>query len=321
MPEIQEIWTEKYRPRFLMDVIGQENVVKRLENFVKTRSLPHCLFIGPAGIGKTTCALAIAREMFGDNWHSNFLELNASDERGIETVRVKVKDFARTMPIAGSFKIVYLDEADSLTKDAQHALRRTMENYADTCRFILACNYSNKILPPIQSRCAILKFLPLKENHVMKFLLQIVKGEKLVADEESLKAVLYVAEGDMRKAVNLLQMASFDGKVTRETVYSLASREPEEVKKMLLFAIAGKFKEARAVLLSLLSEHGLAGEDIIKEIHDQTFNLEFDDRQKITLLEKIGEYEFRITEGSNPRIQLESLLAQIALLGVKERMR
>lgn len=320
MPEIQEIWTEKYRPRFLRDVIGQEDVVKRLEHLVKTKSLPHCLFVGPAGIGKTTCALAIARELFGENWHSNFLELNASDERGIDTIRVKVKDFARTMPIAGSFKIVYLDEADSLTKDAQHALRRTMENYADTCRFILACNYSSKIIPPVQSRCAMFKFLPLKENHVIKFLDGIVKNEKLQIDGETLKAIFYVGEGDMRRAVNLLQMASFDGKITKDLIYSLASREPEEVRKMLLLALGGKFKEARAVLLSLFSEHGLAGEDVVKEIHDQVFHLDIEDVQKIHLLEKIGECEFRITEGSNPRIQLESLLAQIALIGTKERI-
>ncbi|MBI5061497.1 MAG: replication factor C small subunit [Candidatus Aenigmarchaeota archaeon] len=240
--------------------------------------------------------------------------LHNSDERGIETIRVKVKDFARTMPISGSFKIVYLDEADSLTKDAQHALRRTMENYSSSCRFILACNYSSKIIPPIQSRCAIFKFSTLKENIITKFLDRICKNEKLGCEEDALKAIVYVSGGDMRKAINMLQMTSFDGKLTKENIYAMAGKDPEEVKKMVLLALSRKFKESREILLKLLYERGMSGEDVIKEVHDQIFHIDIEDREKIHLLEKIGEIEFRITEGSNPRIQLESLLAQIALI-------
>ncbi|MBI4018062.1 MAG: replication factor C small subunit [Candidatus Aenigmarchaeota archaeon] len=316
---LEEIWTEKYRPKKLGEVVGQEEITKRLESFVKNRSLPHCLFAGPAGVGKTTSALAIARELFGDGWKSNFLELNASDERGIDTVRVKIKDFARTMPLAGMFKIVYLDEADSLTKDAQHALRRTMENYATTCRFILACNYSSRIILPIQSRTAVFRFSPLKEQDIEGFLKRIAAAEKLSVDAGAYKSLVYLSEGDMRRAVNIMQTAAaMDGAITEEVVYAATNRaDPKEVSVMLESALSGNFREARNRLLSLLYERGLASEDIIKEIYSQTFSLTIEDEKKLGIIEKIGEYEFRLTEGSNPQIQLEALLAQIGLAGKK----
>lgn len=312
---IETIWTEKYRPRFLRDIIGQGHVIERLSAFVESRTLPHCLFAGPAGVGKTTSALAIANELYGSNWHSNFLELNASDERGIDTVRVKVKDFARTMSLSGQFKIIYLDEADSLTRDAQHALRRTMEKYSDTARFILACNYSSKIIAPIQSRTAVFRFSVLNEEEMSEFLKKIAHAEGLKVDDSAYAALIYIAEGDMRKAVNILQTASIlKKKITEEVIYSVTSRaDPLAVRKMLITATEGKFKEARAQLLALMTEQGLSGEDLIKEIHNQVFELPLEDKIKVHLLERVGEYEFRLTEGSNARIQLEALLAQFGI--------
>jgi len=316
---LEEIWTEKYRPKKLSDIVGQEHITKRLEFFVKNRSLPHCLFAGPSGVGKTTCALAIAYELFEQQWKSNFLDLNASDERGIDIIRIKVKDFARTMPLSGLFKIVYLDEADSLTKDAQHALRRIMENYSSTCRFILACNYSSKIILPIQSRTAVFRFASMKEENVISFLKNIASSESLDVDESAYKAIVYLSEGDMRRAINVLQTAAtLDRAITEEVVYNVTSKaDPKEVKTMLEKTLNGDFKIARKHLLSLLYERGLAGEDIIKEIYAQTFSLMLEDEKKLAIIEKIGEYEFRLTEGSNPQIQLEALLAQIALIGKK----
>ncbi len=313
--EIQGIWTEKYRPQQLSEIIGQGYITERLEAFVKSFSLPHCLFAGPAGCGKTTAALAVARGLFGNSWKGNFLELNASDERGIDTIRVKVKDFARTIALSG-FKIIYLDEADSLTKDAQHALRRTMERYSDTARFILACNYSSRIIPPIQSRTAVFRFSPLKEEDITGFLETIASKEKITIDDSALSTIVYIAEGDMRKAINILQTASMAGrKITKEIILNATSRaDPNAVKQMIETAMSD-FKAARSLLLSLLLERGLSGEDIIKEIHNQLFVLEMPEERRVQLLEKVGEYEFRLTEGSNPRIQLEALLAQIALIG------
>jgi len=313
---IEAIWTEKYRPKKLGEMIGQDNIVKSLQYFVSTKSLPHCLFSGPAGSGKTTAALCIAHEMFENQWHSNFLELNASDERGIDTIRVKVKDFARTMPMGGLFKIVYLDEADALTKDAQHALRRTMENYSSICRFILSCNYSGKIIPPIQSRTAVFRFTVIKKDDIIKFLQKIAENEKLKISESAFDAIFKLSEGDMRKAINILQMSSVAKSITEETIYDVTNKpEPEEVRKMIMLAIQGKFKPARDMLLKLLYERGLSGEDLIKELHNQIFLLDISDEKKLQMIEKIGEYEFRLTEGSNPQIQLEALIANLALIG------
>src|SRR5512136_2909571 len=206
---MQDVWVEKYRPKKLSDVIGQKSIVERLSDYVKTRSMPHMLFAGPAGSGKTTCAIALARELYGDGWRNSLIELNASDERGIDIVRGKIKDFARAASIVGAdFKIIFLDEADALTSDAQAALRRTMEKFTQTCRFILSCNYSSKIIEPIQSRCAVFRFRPLKAEDVKKYLGDIAQAEKVKLTEDGLEALVYIASGDMRKAINALQVAA-----------------------------------------------------------------------------------------------------------------
>ena len=316
MDKLEEVWTEKYRPATLSEIIGQDDIVRKIRSLIDTRSIPHCLFTGHAGVGKSTMAFAICNELFGSNWKHNFLDLNASDERGIDTIRVRVKDFARTIPINGGFKIIFLDEADALTKDAQHALRRIMENYSDSCRFFLSCNYLSRIIHPIQSRTAIFRFSPLKEQDVMKYIRHICDRESLVADEKSLKAIFDVSEGDLRKATNILQMASLDTEISEKQIFSLVKKDTEKTRKMLTNAIEGNFLKARDDLLSLLEN--TEGEDIIKEIHNQIFELDISDKEKIILLEKIGECEFRLVEGSNPRIQIGSLLAYIALNSRKQ---
>ncbi len=308
-------WIEKYRPEKLSDVVGQKNITTRLESYVKNNTMPNLMFSGPAGVGKTSCAVALAKGLFKESFSQNFLELNASDERGIDVVRETIKDFARTLAFDSGFKIIFLDESDALTNDAQQALRRTMEKYSRTCRFILSCNYSSKILEPIQSRCVVYRFNHLSAKDVEGKIKSVAEKEKVEIDSKAIEAIVYVSEGDLRKAVNVLQAASSLGeKVTEKIIYDVSSRaRPEEVKQMIQLALAGKFLEARAALDKLMYEHGMSGEDVIVQLHRELVGMdekEVSGNQKIELLDKVGEYNFRLVEGANERIQLEALLAQ-----------
>ena len=315
---MKEIWTEKYRPKNLDEVVGQKHVTERLKAYVASNNMPHLLLTGPAGTGKTTCSLAMAKEMFGEEWKGNFIELNASDERGIDVVRGKIKEFARTAPLGNAeFKIIFMDEADALTSDAQAALRRTMEKFSKICRFILSCNYSSKIIDPIQSRCAVFRFKPLSRDDVYEFLNKIVTNENIDIEPDALEALVHVARGDMRRAVNSLQVAASMGeKIDVDTIYQTTGlANPEEVKKMLETALSGNFIGARDKLDEIMIEFGLSGQDIIKQIHSSYFELSIGDNEKVRLMDKTGEIEFRIIEGSNERIQLEALLAYIVTIG------
>ncbi|MBI4145024.1 replication factor C small subunit [Candidatus Woesearchaeota archaeon] len=316
MHEESGIWTEKYRPKDFSDIKGQAEIVRKVKAFVDQKNMPHVLFTGPAGVGKTSLSLVIARRLFGEGWRDNFLELNASDERGIDVVRVKVKDFARTKAIGDvPFKIVYLDECDALTKDAQQALRRTMENYTQTTRFILSCNYSSKIIDPIQSRCAVFRFQPLPKEDVLAIIDTIAKNEGVVVDTDAKSALYEVSGGDCRRLENIFQScaAIAEGRITGQIVYSMASvAHPKEVKEILDLALGNKFIEARAKLLDTMLKYGLSGLDIIKQFQKELWNLDVPPRSKVALIDKCGEIEFRMVEGSDEYVQLEALLAHVA---------
>jgi len=316
MTTTSEIWTEKYRPRDFSSVKGQDEIVKRIKAFVTAKNMPHLLFAGPAGTGKSSLSLIIVKELFGNAWHDNYLELNASDERGIDVIRQKVKNFARTKALANvPFKIIFLDEADALTKEAQHALRRTMENYTSTCRFILSCNFSSKIIDPIQSRCASFRFTLLNEGNIATIIKDIAKNEKLNFDERAIKALYDISGGDCRKVINLLQAsASVSKKITEELIYKIvAAAKPEDIKAIIQTALDGDFLSARRKLLDVMLKQSLAGLDIIKDMQKEVWNLDIDDKLKVKLIEKIGETEFRLVEGSDEFVQLEALLASFVL--------
>ena len=308
-------WTEKYRPKNLAEVADQKEIVASLKAFVKARNMPNMLFSGPPGVGKTTCALALAGELYGDDIAGNFLELNASDERGIDVVRGRIKDFARSVSLGSApFKLIFLDEGDALTGDAQQALRRTMEANSSVTRFIISANYSSRIIEPIQSRCAVFRFQPLSEQSVRKALEHAEKGEKLKVDERAYGAIFYVSEGDMRKAMNVLQGCAMHSEhVTEELVHRISSKAtPKEVRTMVELAVEGKFVQARENLDKLIIGYGLSGEDVLHQVHREIPKLQVDEKRRMRLLEALGECNFRLVQGANERIQLECMLAQFA---------
>jgi len=313
-----DIWTEKYRPSTFDEVVGQQEIIKRTRSLVQALNIPHLLFAGPAGTGKSTLALIIVKQLFGDRWRDNYLELNASDERGIDVVRQKVKDFARTKSLGTvSFKVIFLDEADALTREAQQALRRTMENYTNTCRFILSCNYSSRIIDPIQSRCVVFRFKLLEKKDIEKRIRFIADQEKLVVENNAFETLYEVSEGDCRRAINLLQAtASISPNISGEMINMIAaSSRPKEIKVVLDYALAGDFVNARDKLLDVMLKESISGVDIIKAIQKEIWDLQIEPEIKVRLTEKTGEVEFRMIEGSDEFVQLQSLIASFVLAG------
>ncbi|NWG10613.1 replication factor C small subunit [Candidatus Bathyarchaeota archaeon] len=313
-----EMWAEKYRPKKLDDMVNQKEIVERLKSFVKSRNVPHCIFAGPPGTGKTTAALCLARDLYSEAYREHIMELNASDERGIDVVRETVKTFARVRSIGEiPFKIMILDEADNMTSDAQQALRRTMERFTETCRFILCANYSGKIIEPIQSRCAPFRFSFLPREEHDKYLKHIAEKENVRLLKDGLDAVFEVCSGDLRKAINTLQAAaSLNKPVDAKIVYSITGKaSPADVQKMLEIAMKGNFIEARKQLRDMIQKYGVAGSDIIRQIHTEIFRADIPEPWKIKLADVVGEIDYRLVEGADEEVQLSALLARLVEVG------
>ena len=315
---MSELWVERHRPQTVGDIKGQKAIVDRLKAYAESRTFPHLLFAGPPGTGKTTAALALTKDVFGEGYRINLLEMNASDERKLESIRTKVKQFARTAPSPGTtFKVIFLDEADALTPDAQGALRRIMEQNAETCRFILSCNYSSKIIEPIQSRCAVFRFRPLAEDQVLEMVTSVAANEGINLEEEAAVAIAHVSLGDLRKAITSLQVAaSLDQNVTRDLVYeTTATAPPEELHSYILACKEDGFQPARRRLKGLLDKFGLAGTDLVYQMHRELGTVTFlGEAEKLGVTEAMAECDFRMVEGGGESLQLDAMTARLCTL-------
>jgi len=317
------MWVEKYRPKNLDEVVDLKDIVNSLKAFMHNpKTMPHLLLAGIPGTGKTTVALCIARELFGHSWRTFTLELNASDERGIDTVRDRIKDFSRYSRAAFGnipFALIILDESDQMTGAAQTALRRIMETSSRTCRFILICNQSGKIIEPIQSRCAIFRFSKLDRNAMIDHLCCIAKKEKVSLSPVSAERIVDYAEGDLRHAINALQTASVykDGVVDEKTVaLVIGEASPMQVQLMIRKALYGDFLEARKMMYDLIGSYGFSGAEIVRQMQRELFKMsDLTPEKKADLSNVIGEYDYRLTQGANSDIQLSALLAQFAKVG------
>lgn len=323
---MNEIWIEKYRPPSLSEIVGQDDIVATLRAFVKRRDIPHMIFAGPAGTGKTSAAIAMAIELFGPSWKTDFLELNSSNNRGIDTMRgheerdkrwektVSVKDYARIMPSNDlGFKIIFMDEADMLTNEAQSALRRTMEIYSSTTRFIFSCNYSSQIIPPIQSRCVILRFRQVSPEAMRTRIRKIIESEKMKMGDPEIDAIIDVSEGDMRRVMNMLQAVSMLDTITEAKIYEIAGMaSSSSMKKLLSTALEHKlFDEAVKQAEDMMVNAGMSGMDIIRGIHNVLRYSQIPARIRLKALIAVGEAEFRLVEGSSDKIQVDALLARL----------
>lgn len=319
------MWIEKYRPKALDEVVDQKEAVNGIRALLKTpATMPHFLFAGPPGTGKSTVALCVARQLMGASFRSLVLELNASDERGIGVVRERVKGFSQIVqstPSGVQFGLAILDECDEMTKDAQTALRRIMETSSRTCRFILICNYQSGIIEPIQSRCSVFKFRQLEEAEAADHLAKICKAEKVDADPDVVKRIFEMSEGDLRRAINYLQVAATSSEGRKLDLAALAKILPEPesdlIREMLKLALQGDFMKARDVMYELMGKHGVSGREIVRGANRQVSRIsEVGDRQA-EVVRTLGECDFRLTQGANDDIQISAMLAQLSLIGRK----
>ncbi|KAL2652427.1 hypothetical protein R1flu_020555 [Riccia fluitans] len=310
-------WVEKYRPKQVKDVAYQDEVVKTLTNTLETGNLPHLLFYGPPGTGKTSTALALAHQLFGPAlYKSRVLELNASDDRGINVVRTKIKDFA-AIAVGNShtapdypcppFKIIILDEADSMTEDAQNALRRTMETYSKVTRFCFICNYVSRIIEPLASRCAKYRFKPLNEDIMTIRVRHVCQEEGIQLSPEALSTLSKVSGGDLRRAITVLQSAArlYGSSISGANIISVSGVVPDDVLDSFVAACkSGQFDKAQAVVSNIIAE-GYPASQILNQLFDIVVSSpDITDEQKARILERIAETDKALIDGADEFLQL-----------------
>lgn len=309
------IWVEKYRPETLDDIVGNDHIVEALEAWAETGETPHVLLSGPAGCGKTAIVQAFARDYFGDDWQQNLLELNASDDRGIDVVREQIKTYAN-QGVSGdyAFKLIFLDEVDSTTKDAQNALRRTMEDNADTTRFFLSCNYVGRLIDPIQSRCVPYAVSPLDLGDVEEILHRVADGEDLDADANAITAIAKSAEGDARKAINMLQAAGIGDEVTLSAVEQFDMVSDDRLEDIVIEAFGGDLGSAQQTVLEDYLKEGVDSQTLAKGFLRVLRDIEMPEDARILAIDKLAKTERNVIDGAHPHIQWSSFIAHLCVV-------
>ncbi|KAG4147700.1 hypothetical protein ERO13_D05G238900v2 [Gossypium hirsutum] len=308
-------WVEKYRPQSLADVAAHRDIVDTIDRLTSENRLPHLLLYGPPGTGKTSTILAVARKLYGSQYRNMILELNASDDRGIDVVRQQIQDFASTQSFSfgakSSVKLILLDEADAMTKDAQFALRRVIEKYTKNTRFALICNHVNKIIPALQSRCTRFRFAPLDPIHVTERLKHVIQAERLDVPDCGLAALVRLSNGDMRKALNILQSTHMASqKITEEAVYLCTGNPlPKDIEQISYWLLNESFAESFKRVSETKTRKGLALIDIVREVTMFVFKIKMPSDVRVQLINDLADIEYRLSFGCNDKLQLGSLIA------------